>query len=110
MDIDDAEKQFGALSTPSRIEIVRLLAREAPPDGMPSGDIADKLGVVQNTMSSQLLILSNARIVRSRRIGRQIFYRLDFEALAELVDYIVNDCADGKIERPRPPRSKQQKT
>jgi ArsR family transcriptional regulator, arsenate/arsenite/antimonite-responsive transcriptional repressor len=100
MDIDDAVIQFGALSAPSRIEIVRLLAREAPPEGMPSGDIADKLGVVQNTMSSQLLILSNARIVRSRRMGRQIFYRLDLEALADLVDFIVNDCADGKLERP----------
>ena len=99
MEIDDAVTRFAALAAPSRIEIVRLLAMESGPDGMPSGDIAEKLHVKQNTMSTQLLVLSNARVVRSRRAGRQIIYRLDLDALAELSEFIIEECAAGKIEQ-----------
>ena len=98
MDDDHAFTRLSAIATPSRLAILRLLAREATPEGMKSGEIALKLGVAQNTLSTQLLVLSNARLVHSRRRGRTILYRLDFDALKELIEFIACECADGKID------------
>jgi DNA-binding transcriptional ArsR family regulator len=97
MDDDEAITRLSAIATPSRLAILRLLAREAPSDGMKSGEIAAKLDVVQNTISTQLLVLSNARLVRYRRQGRTILYRVDFDALKELIDFIARECGAGKI-------------
>ena len=70
MDMAVVMMGFSALSTVSRVEILRLLAKEAPPEGMKSGDIAKRLGVAQNTLSTQLMMLSHARLVQYQRDGR----------------------------------------
>jgi DNA-binding transcriptional ArsR family regulator len=106
MDMDDAITRLSALATPSRLEVVRLLAR-AGPEGMPSGEIAKALKVAQNTLSTQLLLLSNARLVKPRRSGRSIIYRVELESLRDLAAFILADCAAGKIDLQKhstPPR------
>ena len=83
MEDQEAIIRFGALTAPSRLAVIRVLA-EAGPDGIASGAIATKLKVQPNTVSTQLLLLSNARIVQSKRIGRAIIYSLRMEAEQEL--------------------------
>ena len=66
MDIESVVTACGALATPSRVKILQFLAG-AGSAGAPSGEIARKLDVPQNSMSTQLLQLSNARLVSHRR-------------------------------------------
>lgn len=96
MDFDAVVTGFSALATPSRVEILRLLAREAPPEGMKSGDIAKRLGVAQNTLSTQLMMLSHARLVKYTREGRSMLYRLDRETLGAMAEFLMKDCGGGE--------------
>ena len=66
MDIIHAVASLSALAHDGRLGIFRLLVK-AGPDGMAAGDIARKLGTQPNTMSAQLLLLSNAGLTRARR-------------------------------------------
>lgn len=106
MDIDQIIAGFGALSTPSRVQILQLLAKEAPPEGMKSGDIAKRLGVVQNTLSTQLMMLSHARLVRFTRVGRSILYRVDREAISEMADFLMQECGAITPREAGPPKKR----
>jgi ArsR family transcriptional regulator len=81
MDIKDAITHFSALAQETRLEVFRLLVK-AGGDGMLAGEIADALGVKQNTMSSNLSVLSNAGLLQSSREGRFIRYSIDFDNLS----------------------------
>src|SRR4026209_111965 len=57
MDLTRATEALGALAQESRIKVFRLLVRTGP-SGMAAGDIARKLTVPHNTMSSHLAVLA----------------------------------------------------
>lgn len=97
MDIKTAIAHFSALSQETRLEVFRLLIK-AGTDGMLAGDIADALGVKQNTMSSNLSVLSNAGLLQSQREGRFIRYSIDFDQLSELLSFLMEDCCGGEPE------------
>ena len=88
---------LAALGQPSRLEIFRLLMRNAPA-GLPAGEIAQAIGCPHNTLSTHLGILARAGLVRGARDGRSIFYRADVEAMRALVGFLVNDCCEGRPE------------
>jgi ArsR family transcriptional regulator len=71
---------FGALSDPTRLRIVSLLAGGE----LCVHDLAAVLGMGQSAVSHQLRTLRDLRLVRWRRQGRQIFYTLDDEHVADL--------------------------
>jgi DNA-binding transcriptional ArsR family regulator len=97
MDTQDAVKRLSALAQDARLEVFRLLVK-AGPDGMAAGDIARKLKTAANTMSAQLLILSNAGLIRARRDGRSIIYCVDFDAMGGLLVFLTEDCCGGRKE------------
>jgi ArsR family transcriptional regulator, arsenate/arsenite/antimonite-responsive transcriptional repressor len=97
MENNDAITRMAALATPSRLEVLQFLAREGGKNGLPSGFIAEKLGIRPNSLSTQMLLLSNARLVRARREGRQIIYSVNYEAIGELIEYLAKDCGGGRI-------------
>ena len=70
MDIDSAIKTLSALAQNGRLAVFRLLVRSGA-DGLAAGEIARTLDVPHNTLSTQLNILANAGLVRSRRAGRE---------------------------------------
>jgi DNA-binding transcriptional ArsR family regulator len=49
-------------------------------------------------MSAQLLVLSNAGLVRARRDGRSIIYAVDFERMSALLVFLTKDCCGGRAE------------
>lgn len=49
------------------------------------GELEDKLGIHQPTLSQQLTVLREAGIVTTRREAKQIFYRLTDESTAQLI-------------------------
>ena len=97
MDTQDAVKRLSALAQDARLEVFRLLVK-AGPDGMAAGDIARKLKTAANTMSAQLLVLSNAQLIRARREGRSIIYSADFSAMSDLLVFLTEDCCRGRKE------------
>ena len=97
MEILDAVRQLSALAQEARLEVFRLLVK-AGPEGLPAGEIARRLDTAANTMSAQLLILSNAGLIRARRDGRSIIYSVDFAAMSGLLVFLTEDCCGGRSE------------
>ncbi|HEY4123070.1 MAG TPA: helix-turn-helix domain-containing protein [Rhizomicrobium sp.] len=94
MELEIAVKSLSALAQGPRLELFRLLVK-AGPDGMAAGDLARAMNVAPNTLSAQLLILSNAGLTRARRSGRSIIYAADFAAMGTLLVFLTEDCCQG---------------
>ncbi len=73
---------FKALSDPTRVRIIGLLAHAE----LCVGDLARILGMSQPAVSHQLRVLRNLRIVRARKSGRHVFYTLMDEHIHDLFD------------------------
>lgn len=97
MEFETAIKRLSALAQDARLEVFRLLVK-AGPEGMAAGDVARKLSIAANTMSAQLLILSNAGLVHARREGRSIIYAVNYEAMKDLLVFLTEDCCGGRAE------------
>ena len=94
MDSTKAIEALGALAQNTRLDVFRLLVRHEPA-GLPAGEIAQRLDVPQNTMSSHLSILSRAGLVSSRRDSRRIIYRADLAMMNALIAYLLENCCSG---------------
>jgi ArsR family transcriptional regulator len=97
MESETAVKRLSALAQEARLDVFRLLIK-AGPEGMAAGDIARKVDVPANTMSAQLLVLSNAGLIRARRDGRSIIYAVNFDAMRDLLAFLMEDCCGGRAE------------
>src|SRR2546425_6877709 len=85
---------LSALAHPGRLEVFRLLVKAGPP-GMAAGDVARATGSLANTLSANLNILSGAGLLASRRDGRSIIYRAEFERMRDLLAFLMEDCCGG---------------
>jgi len=97
MDIDIALTSLAALSQRSRLDAFRLLVK-AGDEGMAAGDVSDRLGVVQNTMSGHLATLAQAGLVKRERQSRVIRYYANFSQMRDLIGFLLEDCCGGKPE------------
>src|SRR5690349_6566143 len=97
MKVDAAVDAISALAHEGRLAVFRLLVK-AGGDGLAAGDIARKLDTQPNTMSAQLLVLSNAGLIRARREGRSIIYTADFAQMTSLLKFLTEDCCNGRPE------------
>jgi DNA-binding transcriptional ArsR family regulator len=97
MESEKAVQKLSALAQDGRLAVFRLLVK-AGPEGMAAGEIARKLKAQPNTMSAQLLLLSNAGLIRARREGRSIIYTVDFDAMSSLLVFLTEDCCGGRPE------------
>jgi DNA-binding transcriptional ArsR family regulator len=96
MDLARATEALGALAQESRLKVFRLLVRTGP-SGMAAGDIARKLTVPHNTMSSHLAVLARVpRLISSRKEGRSVIYAVNLEGTRELLAFLIEDCCRGK--------------
>jgi DNA-binding transcriptional ArsR family regulator len=86
-----------ALGQDTRLEAFRLLV-QSQPEGLPAGEIASRLGIVQNTMSAHLKVLSQAGMIRPQRDGRVIRYLADMAGIRDLLAYLMEDCCNGAPE------------
>lgn len=101
METIDAVRAFSALGQPTRLEVLRLLIRTGAP-GVAAGEIAEALGVRQNTLSANLAVLRDAGLIGSERDGRSIRYFADMNGLGALLGFLMEDCCGGRPERCRP--------
>lgn len=95
MEITAITHALATLGHPGRLAVFRLLMRFAPQGARPT-EIAQALGVKQNTLSNHLSELEQAQLIRAVRDGRSIFYSANTEQIAGVIDYLVNDCCRGR--------------
>lgn len=89
-----AVARLSAIAHEGRLGLLRQLI-QAGPDGLSAGDLAQRAGLNAPTASAQLLVLRNAELIHSQRLGRQIIYQANFEAMTELLGYLMEDCCGG---------------
>lgn len=96
-DLASAVARLSALAQVSRLNVFRLLVRVGP-DGMRAGDIADRLAIPANTLSTHLRILSDAGLIAVRPVARERFYAVRFDAMRQMIAYLLEDCCQGSPE------------
>lgn len=77
---------FKALSDPTRIKILYLLAKNEHS----VNQIAESIGMLQTTVSHQLRFLKNLRLVKYRREGTTIYYSCDDQHVMDLLKETIN--------------------
>ncbi len=83
IDRDTAESYaswFKALSDPTRVQILNLLA--LAPGAMSVGEIVDRVGVGQSTVSHHLRLLADVRFVFRERQGTSAYYSINVACVA----------------------------
>jgi DNA-binding transcriptional ArsR family regulator len=74
---------FNAVAEPRRREILQYLAHEE----RSVGEIVEKLGLEQPSVSKHLKVLRQVRLVRVRRNGRHMLYRTNAEAIRPMYEW-----------------------
>lgn len=97
MDMQDAILALAALAQPTRLECFQLLVKHEP-EGLPAGEVARRLAVPHNTMSTHLAILTRAGLIGAERRSRTIIYRASLDRFRALATYLLKDCCGGRPE------------
>lgn len=101
MDKLSALMALAALGQETRLDIFRLLVK-AGPQGVAAGEVATRLGAVQNTVSAHLKTLAQAGLIRAERDGRSVRYIADMTGFRDLLAFLMEDCCNGAPELCRP--------
>ena len=101
MEIKQAVAALSALAQDSRLAVFRLLVRHCA-EGLPAGEIAQRLKIPAATLSFHLKELTAAGLIFQRREGRSIIYALHVEAMRSLLSYLMEDCCQGRPELCQP--------
>lgn len=94
MKTPDVISALSALAHEHRLAIFRLLVEKGP-EGLPAGEIAERIGLVPSSLTFHLQHLARAGLLTQRRVGRQLFYATDFGVMNELVAYLTENCCGG---------------
>ena len=82
---------LGALSQETRLDLFRLLVTVGP-EGLSAGVIADRLGVLPASLTFHLKELQHAGLIAQRRLGRQLIYSAEYDAMNDLLAYLTENC------------------
>jgi DNA-binding transcriptional ArsR family regulator len=86
----EVAETFKLLGDVTRVRILDALAQEE----RCVSDLADHVGLSESAVSHQLRLLRNMRLVRTRRVGRMIFYALDDQHIVSLFEQASHHVAE----------------
>lgn len=93
----EAAELLRTLSHPARLMLACVLAEKE----YSVGELEQRLGIRQPTLSQQLGVLRESGIVETRREAKQIFYRLTETKAAQLIEALYNifchDAPEGAL-------------
>ena len=84
-DTQYASDIFKALSNKNRLVILSSLVNEE----MKVGEMESKLSIRQPTLSQQLARLRTARLVKTRRVSKEIYYSLACDKTKLMIEYFL---------------------
>lgn len=91
MEKSDAIVALAALAQESRLDIYRLLV-QAGPEGLPAGQIGERLGLPSATLAFHLKELKNAKLATCRRNGRSLIYAAEYPVMNALLSFLTENC------------------
>jgi DNA-binding transcriptional ArsR family regulator len=94
METSSAVAALGALAQENRLDVFRLLV-QAGPDGVPAGEIGERLGVAPATLSFHLAQLRHAGLIGMRREGRSLIYSANYDSMNALMGFLTENCCRG---------------
>ncbi len=94
MEEHDAVKALAALAQPNRLQLFRSLV-VAGKEGATPGQLVERLGVPNATVSFHLKELMGAGLIRQERNGRNLIYRVEFSQMNGLLAYLTENCCEG---------------
>ncbi|MEZ0214296.1 MAG: ArsR/SmtB family transcription factor [Xanthobacteraceae bacterium] len=97
MDNETAIAAFAALAQPTRLDVFKMLVAFEPV-GLAAGEVARRLEVPHNTMSTHLAVLARAGLIVAERRSRSIIYRARLGTVSALAGFLVQDCCAGRAE------------
>ena len=95
MKTSEAVDSLAALAQQTRLDIFRLLVRNAP-NGLPAGAIARRLRLPSPTLSFHLNVLAAAGLLQYRKNGRSITYSANLQTVYRLTDFLMENCCGGR--------------
>jgi DNA-binding transcriptional ArsR family regulator len=95
METKTALKALAGLAQDTRLSIFRLLVEEGP-EGLPAGEIVERLQLANATASFHLKELTHSELVTPRQAGRFIYYSANYTTMNGLVAYLTENCCKGK--------------
>ena len=97
MESAEALAALSALAQEHRLSVFRLLVQQGP-NGLPAGEIAERIGVTPSALSFHLAQLDRAGLLSSWRVKRNIYYAVDVEGMRRLLAFLTEDCCQGRPE------------
>jgi Predicted transcriptional regulators len=97
MESKRASKIFEALSSDVRLDLFRLLVKNAP-DGLVAGDIAKQLQLPSTNLSFHLKTLVQSGLADVAREGRFMRYKANIPLMLEIIAYLTSECCSSNPE------------
>lgn len=94
MESKKASLLFEALSSDVRLDLFRLLVKNAP-DGLVAGDIAKQLELPSTNLSFHLKALVQSGLADVEREGRFMRYKANIPLMLDIVAYLTSECCAG---------------
>ncbi|MEL7498997.1 MAG: metalloregulator ArsR/SmtB family transcription factor [Planctomycetota bacterium] len=101
METRQAVKALAALAQETRLRVFRALV-EAGSEGMSAGGLAETLDVPAATLSFHLKELAATDLIAQSRNGRSLIYSLRPDVINELLQFLMQDCCQGRPELCQP--------
>jgi len=98
MDKELATTLFESLASGIRLDIFRLLVKQAP-TGLVAGEIASLLALPSTNLSFHLKAMTHAGLLNVTQEGRYQRYRANLTVMQELIAYLTAECCAGHPEQ-----------
>lgn len=85
---------MGALAQETRLRILRYLVTKGTL-GASAGEIGEAVEASSSRASFHLSTLAKAGLIVSTRKSRSIIYRVNFQAMSGMIQYLIHDCCGG---------------
>jgi DNA-binding transcriptional ArsR family regulator len=101
-DIEEQTAIFSVLADPTRLKLLRLLAKQQETNALCVNALAYQLGVTQSAISQHLRVLKSSGLVKGDRRGYRVHYFLNRESLARAKQQLIAalDLEDTEPDKP----------
>ena len=96
LDYDNASSLLSQLGNTTRLRIVRELVR-AGNSGMAVGEIKERLGTPNSTLSHHLNHLKNVGLVKQQRESTVLRCFVDYQKIDAIVKFLTEECCVAEI-------------